>query len=88
MQPVDLFVLPSRYEPFSPVVIEAMASGLLVITTTTTGGAELVTLECGVVLPDSDDTSALAQALKMLTSDREGRKQMGKVARATAEQYS
>jgi glycosyltransferase involved in cell wall biosynthesis len=88
MQAVDLFVFPSRYEACTLVLLEAMASGLPVITASTAGGAELVTLECGVVLPDSDDTQALAQALNMLSSDQESRNRMGKVARATAEQHS
>jgi glycosyltransferase involved in cell wall biosynthesis len=70
------------------VVIEAMASGLPVITATTTGAAEIVTPECGVVLSDSEDKNALAQALSTIASDRELRNQMGKAARAIAEQHS
>ena len=63
MQAVDLFVFPSRYEACTLVLLEALASGLPVVTATATGGAELVTPECGVVLPNSDDTDALAAAL-------------------------
>lgn len=88
MQAVDLFVFPSRYEPFGLVVLEAMASGLPVITTTTVGASEIVTPECGVVLPDSEDAQALAQALLYLKSDSELRKRMGQAARYIAEQYS
>jgi glycosyltransferase involved in cell wall biosynthesis len=84
----DLFVFPSRYEPFGLVVIEAMASGLPVITATTTGAADLVNPDCGIVLDDCDDVNALADALGLLNSDRSLRQQMGKVARTIAEQHS
>ncbi len=88
MRAVDLFVFPSRYEPFGLVVIEAMASGLPVITATTTGAAEIVTPECGVVLSDSEDKQALVQALSNLEGDRVLRSQMGAAARAIAQQHS
>jgi len=88
MQAVDLFVFPSRYEPFGMVVSEAMATGLPVITTDTTGAAEIVTPECGIVLSNSEDTQALAQALSKLASDRELRRKMGQAGRAIAQQHS
>ena len=88
MRAVDFFVFPSRYEPFGLVVIEAMASGLPVITATTTGAAELITPESGVVLSDSEDSQGLAQAMSSLKSDAELRQRMGQAARSIAEQHS
>ncbi|MBW4689569.1 MAG: glycosyltransferase family 4 protein [Komarekiella atlantica HA4396-MV6] len=96
MRAVNLFVFPSRYEACTLVLLEALASGLPVITATATGGAELVTPECGVVLPNSDDTDALAAALLSLVSDGSANakgerilmQQMGQAARSVAEQHS
>ena len=89
MKAADFLVFPSRYEPFGLVVLEAMATGIPVITAATTGAAQLVTPDCGIVLPDSEDTQALAEALHQLVKcDRQQRQQMGQVARAIAEQHS
>ena len=89
MKAADFLVFPSRYEPFGLVVLEAMATGIPVITAATTGAAELVTPDCGVVLPDSDDIQALAKALNQLVKcDRQQRQQMGNAARAIAEHHS
>ncbi len=88
MRAVDLFIFPSRYEACSLVLLEALSSGLPVITATATGGAELVTPECGIVLPNSDDIDALAMALMPLVSSPALVKQMGKAARSVAERHS
>jgi glycosyltransferase involved in cell wall biosynthesis len=88
MRTADLFVFPSRYEPYGLVVIEAMASGIAVITATTTGAAEIVTPECGVVLSDTEDTNALAQVMSSIASEPELRNSMGQAARSIAEQHS
>lgn len=58
------------------------------ITAISTGAADLVTPESGIVLPDSDNTEALTQALQLLTSDRLLRQNMGQAARLVAEQHS
>ncbi len=88
MKAVNFFVFPSRYEACSLVLLEAMASGLPVITAKTAGGAEIITPECGIVLPEPDDIQGLARALSLLASDREQRHQMGQAARSIAQQYS
>jgi len=88
MQAVDFFVFPSRYEPFGMVVSEAMASGLPVITTAVSGVASIITAESGIILSNPEDSIALTDALKKLTNDAELRIQMGRSARAIAEQHS
>jgi glycosyltransferase involved in cell wall biosynthesis len=88
MRSANLFVFPSRYEACTLVLLEALASGLPVITATATGGAELVTPESGVVLPDSDDADALAATLTSLVNQPTLIQQMSQAARAVAEQYS
>jgi glycosyltransferase involved in cell wall biosynthesis len=88
MKAVDLFVFPSHYEPFGMVVSEAMAAGLPVITAATTGVAEIITPECGIVLTNSEDIHALTEALKKLTDNGSMRIKMGQVGRLIAEQHS
>jgi glycosyltransferase involved in cell wall biosynthesis len=88
MRAVDLFVFPSRYEACSLVLLEALASGLPVVTARSAGGAELVTPQVGIVLDDSEDTAALAAALQSLMSSDERRQTMSHAARAQALQHS
>lgn len=88
MKAVDFFVFPSRYEPFGMVVSEAMATGLPVITATTTGASEIVTSDCGVVLADAEAIPALVEALGMLATHADQRERMGQVGRTIAEQHS
>lgn len=88
MRAADLFAFPSRYEACSLVLLEALASGLPVVTARTAGGAELVSGEAGVVLSDPDDREALAGVLRELTEDPERRRRMSRAARAVAENHS
>ena len=69
-------------------MFEAMASGLPAILASTVGANELVTPDCGVVLPDPNNVSALASAMNMLASDPQRREQMGRSARAVAERHT
>jgi glycosyltransferase involved in cell wall biosynthesis len=87
MREADFFVFPSRYDPFGLVVLEAMASGLPIITAKTTGASELVTPDCGIVLDDPEDCISLAAALKELSQNAELRSRMRKASRKIAEHY-
>ncbi|MGF1676557.1 MAG: glycosyltransferase family 4 protein [Rivularia sp. (in: cyanobacteria)] len=88
MKVVDLFVFPSRYEPFGLVVTEAMATGIPVITAKCTGAAFLVTPEAGIVLSDPDDSKALALSMQKLSTNPDLRIKMGQTARAIAIQHT
>jgi len=60
----DLFVLPTRFDPFANTTIEAMASGLPVITTIENGAHELITSRVeGEVLNDGDDEAQFSEVL-------------------------
>jgi glycosyltransferase involved in cell wall biosynthesis len=84
MRAADFFVFPSRYEACSLVLLEALASGLPVITAPSAGGAEIVTAETGFVLPDSEDVAALAESMRCLAEDDAQRNAMRAAARLMA----
>jgi len=62
----DAMVLPTLYDPFPNVVLEAMAAGLPVITSTKCGGAELVQEGVSGFVCDALDRRALVQAMRRL----------------------
>ncbi len=63
----DIFVLPTLYDPFSNVCLEAMASGLPVITTTKNGASEIITEGVdGFVIGDPLNTLILADRIETL----------------------
>ena len=88
MRSVDAFVYPSRYEPLGLVVLEALASGLPVVTVRATGASELIGRDCGFVIAAAQDYRKLADALGRLASDGELRAGMALAARRTAERYT
>ncbi len=68
MQGANCFVLPTRYEAFGAVLIEAMASGLPVIATRSGGPDTIVTRENGLLI-DSDDPTQLASAMEQIITN-------------------
>ncbi len=84
----DFFCLPTYYDPCSLVVLEALASGLPVVTTRSNGASEFITPgENGYVISHATDTAALGQALETL-SDKATCQRMGHAARPAVEGYS
>lgn len=80
----DLFVLPTRADCFSIAGVEAMATGLPVITCPVGGVGEL--FEDGVqgIFVPPDNRDALVRAVTSLIGDEQRRRAMGEAARALA----
>ena len=67
----DFFVLPTYYDPFANVCLEALACGLPVVTTRVNGASELIEDEKnGFVIADPDDVKGLAEAIIKLIDPR------------------
>jgi UDP-glucose:(heptosyl)LPS alpha-1,3-glucosyltransferase len=84
----DALVLPSFYDPFGLVVLEAAACGLPVVTSRSTGASELLSDALdGYVLDDPADDRQWAGRLEKLL-DAPLRRRMGEAARRLALQYT
>ena len=74
----DIFVLPSEHEPWGLVINEAMCFSLPIITTDgVASSADLVKEENGFVY-EAGNVKALESALRVLVSDAERRREMGR----------
>jgi UDP-glucose:(heptosyl)LPS alpha-1,3-glucosyltransferase len=62
----DVFVLPTFYDPFSNACLEALATGLPVVTTAANGVSEVLGA-CGDVIANPADSAAIARALEEWT---------------------
>lgn len=67
----DVLVLPTRYEPWGLVIVEALGSGIPVVTSRLAGAASLVNDgHTGSLLEDPEDIDRLVDAMRWAISDR------------------
>ena len=67
----DAFVLPTQYEAFSLAILEALGSGLPVITSNVPGARDAIQPgKNGLLLQDPNDPEELAEALRQTTQSR------------------
>jgi UDP-glucose:(heptosyl)LPS alpha-1,3-glucosyltransferase len=85
----DVYVSPSREDSFGLPVVEAMACGLPVITSSHAGVSALLHDGIdGFVLPDPQDTHHLARIIQQLHSDAPLRSRIGEAAARTAQDWT
>lgn len=84
----DVYVHPTYYDPCSLVALEALASGLPVVTTRFNGASELMTSgRHGFVLDDPGDIAALADSMASMFDD-DLRAEMSQAARGLAMEWT
>jgi glycosyltransferase involved in cell wall biosynthesis len=83
----DVLLHPARWEVWGTPIVEAMAFGLPVVTTTATGSArEVQSAAAGVVISDASPR-LLREALSALLDDPDRRREMGERGRVAAAQF-
>jgi starch synthase len=80
----DVLVFPSLHEGFGLVITEAMAQGLVVITTSHTAGPDLITNGMDGFLVPIRSAEAIEEKLEQLMRDRESLSEMKMAARRKA----
>jgi len=84
----DLFILPTRYDPFANVCLEALASGLPVITTRANGASEIIKNgKNGFILEDCRDFKTLAGLIRRFFLEAD-RTRMSQAARQSVREFS
>lgn len=87
MAGADVFVMPSRLEPFGIVILEAWRAGAPVIATTVGGPPEFVQDGVTGLLADPADTELLADKLDRLLSDAALRDRLRAAGRDRVKQF-
>ena len=84
----ELCILPSRYESFGMVALEAMACGTPVIASKVGGLASFIQNEMsGLLIPEGDEVS-LAEKILLLLTDTSFKDTLGREARNRALEFS
>jgi len=84
----DVMIFPSYFEGFGLVILEAMASGLPVITTYATAGPDVITNYCdGVIVPEGNKEE-LVKAINFFIQTKKDYGRMSQQARLTATKFT
>jgi glycosyltransferase involved in cell wall biosynthesis len=84
----DIFVFPSLVEGMPLTLLEAMATGMAVVTSEAPGMAEVVGNEFNGLLVQPADAADLAAAIERLCRSADLRRQFGQEAQRTARRYT
>jgi len=84
----DVFALSSRYEGFGNVIVEAMACGVPVVTTSSPGTREIIADGLDGLLVDRHEPQALADALGRVLEEPGLRARMAVEARRSARRFA
>ena len=85
----DMFVFPTMYEPFGNVHLEALASGLPVITTKNSGASEIIKDGVhGFVIQQPEDYISIAEKITILLNDKNKLELLSQNARQLAEEFT
>lgn len=88
MQQHDVLVLPSLFEGFALVILEAMSCGLAVIVTPNTGAAEIVCDGIEGFMVPIRSSDAIAEKIDWMLHHRQETAQMGALAAQRAGEFS
>lgn len=69
-QLADCLVIPSFYDPFANVTVEALAMGLFVLSSKHNGGHEILTPSNGAVIQDLLELDAMVEALRIAMKNK------------------
>jgi glycosyltransferase involved in cell wall biosynthesis len=84
----SIAAIPSRFEPFGLVIVEAMTAGLPVVCTAVKHGPiEIIDTEENGLLVESQNPAALADALRRLMADPDLRRKLADGGMATAKRF-
>lgn len=84
----DVFLFPSLVEGLPLVLLEAMATGMPVITTETCGMADVVENEFNGLLIPSANAQAMEEAILRVAQSKELREKLGTTARESMKRYT
>jgi glycosyltransferase involved in cell wall biosynthesis len=84
----DVFALTSRYEGFGNVLVEAMACGVPVVATASSGTRDIVRAGIDGLLVERHEPAHVAAALERVLTDEMFHRRLSEGARASAERFA